>query len=402
MNKISLVKRFFIWAGGFDEKTISHATSSEVSKMALLGSMVLVPALIGLFSFGYATFLISNNDFIAIFGGIVWSIVIFLVDRAIMGYGKPGELNLGLFGRFLLAVTVGLVIAEPIILLAFNDAINEQQFLESQSLIEELNKKYDAKIASYNEEIVIFQSRVDAKQAAYTTEMDGTGGSGIRNRGPIYKKKYQDYLIEVENFNLEKNRLDKLIAQTETARVGDLMTLKTSLGNGLLSHINALHRIKSPAVAFATWTLRLFFFFIELIPFFMKISPSGRGLYYEMIDRNDEEVLEIQEASSEERKAVLVKSESVRRTREILELFKMESQSILNSKKEYTVYLMDQLSIMTEKKLNYQFKIIKNVQDEISREKLLSELDEIFDGFMSTVDSLLLKSNNFHSKTTGI
>ena len=399
MNKISLTQQFFIWAGGFDKKTIENATSSEVSKMALLGSMVIVPALIGFFSFGYGIYLISGDETYALIGGMVWSVVIFIIDRAIMGYGKPGEFNLGLLGRFLLAVTVGLVIAEPIILLAFNDAIQEQQYEEMQVKVDAVNTKYDDKVEGVGSEITTLQQRVDAKQQSYTTEMDGTGGSGYRNQGPIYEKKYADYQAELTSFNEEKIRLERLIKSAESGRTSELALLTESMGNGLLTQINALNRIDSPAVSFATWVLRLFFFFIELIPFFMKISPSGRGLYYEIIDRNDDEALEIQEATAEERKAVLIKSESIRRTKEILELFKIETKAVLNSKKEQTVFLMEQLNTMTDKKLAFQFKIIKNVTDEGAREKLLTELDEIFNGFVGTVETILEKSNNFHTKT---
>ena len=402
MNKITITQRFFINLGGFDRKTIESATSSEISKMALMGSMVLVPALLGFFSFGYGIYLISGNTSIAFMGGLIWAFVILIIDRAIMGYGKPGEFNLGLLGRFLLAVTVGLVIAEPIILLAFNDAIQEQQYEELQAEIDNVNQKYDAKLTTYQVKLDTMRSRVDAKQAAYTTEMDGTGGSGVRNKGPIYQKKYDDYKNELQAFNEGKKKIDAQIALAEDGKKAELALLTESMGNGLLAQINALNKIESQAVLLATWVLRLFFFFIELIPFFMKISPSGRGLYYEIIDRNDDEALEILDATADERKAVLIKTESIRRTKEILGLFKIETQAVLESKKEHTLFLMDQLNAMTERKLSYQFKIIKNVTDDVVRDKLLVELDDIFDGFVETIETLLEKSNKFHTKTAGL
>jgi len=399
MKKMTITQQLFIWAGGFDKKTISNATSSEISKMALMGSMVIVPALIGLFSFGYGIFLISGSQTYAVIGGMVWSMVIFLIDRAIMGYGNPGEYNLGLFGRFLLAITVGLVIAEPIILLAFQDAIKEQQYSEAQVLFDAVNNNYDEKIAEYQAEIANYQGRVDAKQEAYTKEMDGTGGSGIRNQGPIYKKKFADYKAEILRFNTEKARLDGLIEDAKATCAKELAELSNSLANGLLGQISALHRIDSPAVSFTTWILRLFFFFIELIPFFMKMSPNGRGLYYVFVDKNDEEAIQIHDATAEERKALLIKTESIKVMQELLELFKIETRTVLNSKKEQTLYLMDQLNAMAEKKLAYQGKIIKNVPDESVQEQLLNELEGIFEGFVQTIESLLAKSNNFHTNT---
>jgi len=92
------MNRILLWAGGYDQKTVNQCSSSEIHRMTIFGTMIFIPAFVGMFSFGYAFYLISGNQLIAIIAGLIWSVIILFIDRAIVGYSRS-RINLGTLGR---------------------------------------------------------------------------------------------------------------------------------------------------------------------------------------------------------------------------------------------------------------------------------------------------------------
>ena len=97
MTKIT---RFLIWAGGYDVQTAKLCTSSEINKLAIVGSTLFIAPLVGLFSYSYAFYFIFNNYFAAVFGGIFFSLVIFIIDRSIIAVGLFNKYSLGYRRKF--------------------------------------------------------------------------------------------------------------------------------------------------------------------------------------------------------------------------------------------------------------------------------------------------------------
>lgn len=398
MTKIT---RFMIWAGGYDVQTAKLCTSSEINKLAIVGSTLFIAPLVGLFSYTYAFYFIFNNYFAAVFGGIFFSLVIFIIDRSIIAIGRPNKYSLGIFARFLLAVTIGFLLAEPITLKIFEDSIVEQQQKEILSKKENIINYYDNKTKDLHKIEADGQKKIDHLQLAYTQEMDGTGGSRIRNQGPIYKRKYADYLNFKKKFLSEQIELDNQIKKLLSERNSEITSMENKHADGLIGRLRALNTLgnKEPIVFWASWLIRLFFVFIELIPVFIKITPTGdKGLYYLLVDQNDEEREAIMQMTRAERKKLYEKEERLRVIKLFYELCNKEIQIFVDGKRKDSVYLMNTIKSMLKNKLSIQQQVGKKIKDsEILNETLL-QIDDIYTGFVNLVKQILDRSDNNFSQ----
>ncbi|MDV7186099.1 DUF4407 domain-containing protein [Lutibacter sp. TH_r2] len=398
MNTISFTQKIFIQIAGYDLETAKSCTSSEINKMAKHGTLILIPAIVGLFSMSYAMFLISKSLLISVIGGTIWGIVIFFIDRSLVSGNKPGTFNLGMLGRLLFTVIIGFVVAEPVVLLAFKDTINEKIHEEFIVKKDELNKKYSPRIVSLNKGLKTARERLDKKQKSYTSEMDGTGGSGNPNKGPIYKQKYDDYQNELTNYNEFKDEISDLKSGLNTEFNNELNELKTVQANGLLGQFRALHSLKDKEVVYATWALRLFFFFIEIIPFLIKISPNKKGdLYYDIVDDENKVQLSIVTSNNTLKKELMESEEKSRNKEKILKLNEIDTKKIAASNELNTEHIAKQMYLAADKKLKQDLKAIKNIKDEEIKAKLLSQLNQVYDGYFKNMEDLIIKSNQFYS-----
>jgi hypothetical protein len=404
MKQISKTQSLLIWASGFDNQTAAQCTSSEIRKMTIAGSMVFIPAFLALFSYSYGFYFIFHNTTSAIIGGIVSAIVLFVIDRSIMAYGRPGSFSLGLLGRIMLAVTVGFLLAEPLILKIFEDSIQEQQFSELSTAKESASAPYDSRIKVLQDELTVDQQRLYKLQQAYTAEMDGTGGSMIRNQGPIYEQKYQDYQDYQKLYASNRNATAAKIAEIQKQKTAALDVVEHNNADGLIGRMRALSSLgeKEPIVHWTTWLLRIFFTLIELLPLLIKISPAGdRGLYYKLVDMNDVEKEQIFEMSSKERLEFKQQEEKLRLTQAFAELCHKETQIIACNKEKDSIYLMAKAQELTEKKIDFVGRAIKHIKEEGLLKEVLARFDQIHAGFMNTINQLITKSNSNFSPDKG-
>jgi len=404
MKPITKIQTLLIWAGGFDNQTAELCTSSEKRKMSIAGSMVFIPAFLALFSYSYGFYFVFANINGAIIGGIVAAIILFIIDRSIMAYGRPGKFSLGMIGRVLLAVTIGFLLAEPLILKIFEDSIIETQYAEVNVAKSDIEKPFDGKIAKLQDEIKLSNRNLKTLQQAYTSEMDGTGGSKIRNQGPIYQQKYHDYLRFQKQDSINEIKTNTLIQEIQNKKALALTSVEKSKANGLIGRMRSLSNLgeKEPIVHWTSWLLRIFFCLIELLPILIKISPTGdRGLYYKLVDANDEEKEKIFEMCSKERLEFKSQEEKLRLTEAFAELCYKETQIVTSYKEKDSLYLMLKAQEMTEHKLEFVARAIKNIKDESVLKEVLGYFDSVHSGFMETINQLIIKSNSNFSTFKG-
>ena len=398
MKNLSATQKLFIKIAGYDVETAKSCTSSEVNKMSKHAGLILVPAIVGLFSMSYAMFLITQSVFFAILGGFIWSVLIFIIDRSLVSSGRPGSFSFGLLGRLFLAIVIGFVVAEPVVLLAFKDSIKESIYDKFLIKKKKINSKYAPSIALYKKELNNAKKRLNSKQESYVGEMDGTSGSGKANKGPIFKQKYQDYQDELISFKKLELDIKEKIAKKNTLFNNEVNDAKKKQAKGLLGQFRALHSIEDPEVKYATWALRLFFFFIELIPFLIKITPSKKSiLYYDLIDNYDQIQLEIVTSNNTYRKELMESQERSLNKERILKLNELDTEKVAFSNDRNTEYLMKQMHNAIDKKLKQEFRIYKTIKDEKARKELLEKLNFVFNGYLNNMEALIIKSNQFYS-----
>jgi len=390
------LEKFFIWSAGFDVQTAENCTSSEKNKMMIVGMSLFIAPLVALFSYGYAFSFIFGNTTAAIIGGSVSALVILMIDRSILALGRPGHLSFGMVARIFLAVIIGFLLAEPLTLKIFSDSIVEEQYQELKSKEEKIINEADQKYKELLSKIDFERKKLDELQRGYVEEMDGTGGSRIRNQGPIYERKYQDYLDYRQLFLDNQRNTTAFLKQVEQEKNQELSSLQQAQAKGIVGQLRSLHNLsnKEPIVFWASWLIRLFFCLIELIPIFIKLTPTGdRALYYNLVDQKDREYEKINKITQEERIKLLEKHEKLRFVKQYSELCNQELQVIAEAKEKDSVFLMRTMQTMVDKKLELQQKVIEKIKEPNLLNETLTKLEEIHFGFSSLIKKMLERSN---------
>ncbi|WP_026763933.1 DUF4407 domain-containing protein [Sediminibacterium salmoneum] len=230
--------------------------------------------------------------------GIFMGGIILSIDRALIkGIGIiTRKIWVTLAFRGILAITIGLFMAQPALLFLFQKEVKLQASLDNEERInikqqaiekrlkaekERLNKEKQAISASLN---ILYREMV-ATQNAFIQETDGTGGSGKlglktialakKERADKAEKGYQEALA---NLSPLQQQIDSSLQRIEQNTQMELARFKGLLNNGFITQIEALnHLIKNnDAVAYRYYLLVTLLLLIELMPVIAKLLlPTG-------------------------------------------------------------------------------------------------------------------------------
>lgn len=359
MNK---VKRFLLSCSGVDQQILSTCPTDE-NKYIGIGGTVLFTGLLAFFSAGYAIYTVFDNYFFAIAFGLIWGLMIFNLDRYIVSSmksrGSFGRDFIVAFPRLILAVLLALVISKPLELKIFQKEINAELVSMEQEVYKEqetkLKSRFTDQIAGYQKELSGLQAELETLAAKRDTlnlmaiqEADGTGGSGKKNLGPIYRIKKAKADEAQAEYDAGNARIMPLIAekqeairQTDSLMQAGITSLERSSFGGMAARMEALQRLgeRSKAIFFANIFIILLFIAIETAPIFVKlISPRSP---YDYLLHQHEHVFEMDnlEKVSLLRNATQNKVEfdtatGVYRTRKEIEVEKELTDVYLQNKKE--------------------------------------------------------------------
>ncbi|MFT4532741.1 MAG: hypothetical protein ACJA1A_000413 [Saprospiraceae bacterium] len=301
--------RFFHFCAGIDPSILKR-TPTDQNKYAGIGATVFFTGIFAAIAGGFALFSVFKSMPIAILFGILWGLMIFNLDRYIVMSIKKKDKPLKEFGmalpRLILAVLIAFVIAKPLELKLFQSEIGSELVLMEQERFKEqedlLRTRFLPEMDRINNEIADLESKVESKRnyrdqlnLSATQEADGTGGSGQRNLGPIYKAKKLDA-------DLAQQELDNTIAsispqlenrKSELLKVESLMNetntnLEKSRLDGFAAQMDALGRLgdKSSTIFWASVFITLLFIAIETAPLFVKLI-SERSPYDYRLDQHE-------------------------------------------------------------------------------------------------------------------
>ena len=293
------IKHFFLFCSGVDQNILYKVPSDE-NKYVGIGGTVFFTGVLAFFSSAYALYTVFDNPFMAIAFGIVWGLMIFNLDRYIVASMKSrgsffGDLVIAL-PRLGMAILLALVISKPLELKIFEKEINaellvmEQEVMKTQE--DRVKDRYLASLDNLREEVVILKKEIadktatrDELAAAALAEADGTGGSQLRNMGPIYrakKAKADDAQAELDAVLAVNNPAIALkqasIQQTTSDMNASISSLDHKAYGGFAARIEALDRLgeASPVIATAAMMIMLLFITVETAPILVKlISPSS-------------------------------------------------------------------------------------------------------------------------------
>lgn len=400
MNSFS---KFFILCSGADVDTLNRCTKSELNKYSIIGSTVLIPAILSIVTIGYAAWMVSNNLCAVIVACMIWSTIIFIIERAFVANIKPNMFNWAVLLRLAEAIIISFTISEVVLLGIFRDNIN-QKLSEGLSAKEEIiNQKYHEQLNSIEKEISQAKSKVDSKEKDFLNEIDGivtSGfGTGKRGYGPAAKKKEEAFGNEqgyFENYKQEKTgEATNIIANRDK----ELEMIRKNHANGLLGQMIALSEIASSCihVFWATWLLRFLFIVLETLPLIIKLtSDKSDSQYYTLLKKNEELQLQIYEDTKEAQMIVAKMQREYSLELEQLEIQNKKTQLIINSEISHAKMYNEHLQEMIKIYLNYKAEVIQKIEDGALLTQILTKMDSIFNGYIQVQDYLISKSINYH------
>lgn len=295
------VKTFFWYCSGANSKLLKKSPTDS-SKYVGIGATIFFTGLFAALAGGYGFYTVFDSYWIAGILGLVWGLMIFNLDRFIVSgmrkeNGRWYEVLMAT-PRIILAIFISLVIAKPLELKIFEKEINaelatmEQEIYTAQE--NNIKNKYLSEkaalldqIATLKKEVVDKTSQRDELNRIAQQEADGTGGTGKRNAGPIYRIKKADAdkvneelkeLTTTNNIQIEKN-YNRIAAVDDMALIEVTALAKEDIG-GPAARLEALSRLssKSEAIWWANFFIVLLFIVVETAPIFVKLI-SKKGPY---------------------------------------------------------------------------------------------------------------------------
>lgn len=295
-----MLQRFFIFCSGADSDILNTCSKGEQNKYVGIGATVFFTAVMAFIASGYALYTIFDNMYTAILFGLIWGLLIFNLDRYIVSTIKKrdsfkNEL-LQAVPRIILAVIIAVVISKPLEMKIFEKEINQVLLEEKNAMTlnnqEQLALQYAPKIellkqemANLKNEITVKETETNALYDTYISEAEGTAGTGLLGKGPVYKEKrekHDAYLAELNALKISNG--NKIVALEQ--QIKNLNTdYKSAVTNsqpiidgfdGLMARIKALGKLPW----FPSFFIFLLFLAIETAPIIAKLlAPKGEYDY---------------------------------------------------------------------------------------------------------------------------
>lgn len=299
------IRQFFLICSGAHLPMLRRAPA-EMNKYAGIGATIFFTGLLAALSGGYALWTVFGEAWAAVLFGAVWGLMIFNLDRYIVSSMKKRDKFMQEFWmatpRILLAILISVVISKPLELRVFDKEIQaelvimEQQKLKAQE--DQVKTRFSAdrndilaRMQTLQYEMQLQATRRDTLQLIAQQEADGTGGSRLKNLGPIYKAKKADADSAVAVFKEMQSRYNAMnmaLAKSDSVTNSSITQLKRGSIDGFASRLEALGRItaSSESVRWANWFIMLLFVAIETAPVFVKLI-SPRGPYDDLLEQHE-------------------------------------------------------------------------------------------------------------------
>ncbi len=291
-----MLKKFFIICSGSDTDILDTCSIGEQNKFAGIGATVFFTAVMAFIACSYALYTVFDNPIAAVSFGFVWGLLIFNLDRFIVSTIKKRDNIIDEIiqasPRLILAVIIAIVISKPLELKIFEKEIN-QVLLEQKNELTLANKnqiaeQFSPNIEALKNDITALQTEIDTKETevnalydTYISEAEGTAGTKLLGKGPVYKEKREKHdaaLVELQQLKTDNRAkivaLENQIVQLKSDYDQTVETSQPIIDgfDGLMARVNALGELPW----LPSFFILLLFLAIETSPIFAKLlSPKG-------------------------------------------------------------------------------------------------------------------------------
>ncbi len=314
------MNRIFIWLSGADTqilKRCTHLGRTEQIRFAGIGTLVLVPAVLGAVSMSYAVSTVTKEPRLYQGAGLVWGLVVLLIDRYLVSTVFKSHLS-GLGGRigaivvrYIFALIVGIAVAHPFVLLWFDSSITQTIDQHRRDAVtDRIQQATDDKKAADGQATATDTSaglvaQLD-KQTAFrdclttlqTNEQSGRvsslscgSTSGLAQCGPRCAQiggQIAELNKEIEVLNKQiqdardvtqkaRDRAEIQSGQINQRAADDVAAIENRFSYDYLARVDALSELeqRSPQVLWVTGFMILLFVFVDILPITMKISTPA-------------------------------------------------------------------------------------------------------------------------------
>ena len=291
-----MLQQFFILCSGADSSILKTCSEGEQNKYAGIGATVFFTAVMAFIASSYALFTVFDNLYTSIFFGLIWGLLIFNLDRFIVSTIKKrnsfGSEFIQATPRIILAVIIAIVISKPLEMKIFEKEINQVLLEEKNTLTlankEQLALQYSPTVEKLNQDIVVLKAEITSKEEetnalynTYITEAEGTAGTLLLGKGPVYEEKRVKHdaaladLKELKETNASKiTGIETQIATLNTEYADVVKNSQPIIDgfDGLMARITALEKLPW----LPSFFIFLLFLAIETSPIIAKLlSPKG-------------------------------------------------------------------------------------------------------------------------------
>lgn len=298
---MSTISKFFLFCSGIDNSILEKCPTDH-NKYVGIGATIFFTGVLAFFSAGYGLFTVFDSAVLSVIFGLFWGAMIFNLDRYIVSSMKMSASKWKDFGfalpRILLAVLLAVVISKPLELKIFEKEINAEMVLMEQEVFkgqeDQVKLRFQSEVDNLKYQVSLLKKEIEVKSGVRDNyfkiaqmEADGTGGSGSKNLGPIYKLKKSDAdkaQVELDNL-IAINQptiatLQSQISELNSKINTQISGLDRNNFGGLAARMDALTRLgkKSNTILLANIFVMLLFVSIETAPIFVKLI-SKRSPY---------------------------------------------------------------------------------------------------------------------------
>lgn len=288
----------FLWWLSTAEPEILIDCVVDRNRYAIVGMTVLGTWSFATLAWTYFFSTVVGNWAVAVLLGLFMGAMILTIDRALIkGISRSNKQRfLPLAFRTVLAMVIGLFMAQPALLYLFDKEIHVQISLDNEQRKKEKQSRQDSvyfaertllqqKNNSLQQALNSRYAEVSAAREAFIRETDGTGGSkkiGLKDIAQAKQRGYEkldaDYRVLEQQLRPQIRTNDSLLALINTSIEKEQSAFALLLNDGFITRIEALNHLvqNNTSVAFRYYLLVAILLLIELMPVISKtLLPEG-------------------------------------------------------------------------------------------------------------------------------
>lgn len=289
--------KFLWWLATAETELVKDCTVDR-NRYSIIGMTVLGTWLFATLAWTYFFTTVVDSLITSLLLGIFMGGIVLGIDRALIkGIDKYNKRRLLPFlFRGLLALTIGLFMAQPALLYLFNKEVQLQISLDNEQKKRTKRQQQDTLFSAQKKELeadrAVLQQQLDTKynevaaaRNNFIAETDGTGGTGkvgVAAVAAAKRAEYEKLDREYQQLNAtvqpQIRSIDSSLASIETGIQSEQKTFSQLLNNGFLTRIEALNNLikDNGALRYRYYLLVMILLLIELMPVIAKtLLPAG-------------------------------------------------------------------------------------------------------------------------------